>query len=338
MTQSLVELEGPEDSISSLEFCPSNPTYLLASSWDRHLRLYDIATRQIVRDFAERAPILACCFTSQSTAVSGSLDGSLRSYDLESGELSKCTSPHSKAISSLTFSSAHNILVSGSWDGTLSVQSGTLEGHAYSIKLPEKIFALSNNENHLVVAMANRQVYIYALADLKASLTQHSEVLPIQRRESSLKFMTRTVKCTTTQDATMAGYVSTSIEGRVAVEFMDPSEASQTRKYAFKCHRQKEGTGDSVAVYPVNAVDFHPVYGTFATAGGDGVVSVWDLKNKKRVKQYSSIGFPIKCIAFSSDARVLAMGTMTEDDQGPCESRQGRIFLRTLAPGEGKGK
>ena len=49
-------------------------------------------------------------------------------------------------------------------------------------------------------------------------------------------------------------------------------QEAQENKYAFKCHRK----GDQV--FPVNAMAFHPVYGTFATGGCDkvcvGVVGV----------------------------------------------------------------
>lgn len=76
---------------------------------------------------------------------------------------------------------------------------------------------------------------------------------PWQRRESSLKFMTRTVRCMPNGQ----GYASSSIEGRVAVEFFDASDESQKRKYAFKCHRQVEDGVD--VVYPVNALAFHPM-------------------------------------------------------------------------------
>lgn len=54
-----------------------------------------------------------------------------------------------------------------------------------------------------------------------------------------------------------------SIEGRVAVEYLDPSQEVQKKKYAFKCHRLKE---DGIEhVYPVNAISFHSVHNTFAT-------------------------------------------------------------------------
>ena len=36
-----------------------------------------------------------------------------------------------------------------------------------------------------------------------------------------------------------SGYVLSSIEGRVAVEYLDPGSDAQKKKYAFKCHRIK---------------------------------------------------------------------------------------------------
>ena len=137
----------------------------------------------------------------------------------------------------------------------------------------------------------------------------------------------------------MQGYVSTSVEGRVAVEFLDPSDQSQARKYAFKCHRQKSknAAGDEEdVVYPVNAISFHPRYKTFASGGGDGVISVWDLKAKKRVKQYPSVGSEVQILAFSPDSKFLAIGT---GSLGSSEHlRDGKVYLRALADGEGKGK
>ena len=53
------------------------------------------------------------------------------------------------------------------------------------------------------------------------------------------------------------GYVLSSIEGRVAVEFFDPSPEVQKKKYAFKCHRIKEDGTE--LIYPVNAISFHNV-------------------------------------------------------------------------------
>ena len=64
--------------------------------------------------------------------------------------------------------------------------------------------------------------------------------------------------------------------------YFDPDYDAQKKKYAFKCHRQKSADGQEI-IYPVTALAFHPVYGTFATGGCDGTVNVWDGKKKKRV-------------------------------------------------------
>lgn len=59
------------------------------------------------------------------------------------------------------------------------------------------------------------------------------------------------------------GFVLSSIEGRVAVEYLDPCPEMQKKKYAFKCHRLKDNGIERV--FPVNAVSFHSIHSTFAT-------------------------------------------------------------------------
>jgi hypothetical protein len=54
----------------------------------------------------------------------------------------------------------------------------------------------------------------------------------------------------------VTGYATASVEGRIAVEYFDPSPAAQEKKYAFKCHRQTIDEVDHV--WPVNALAFHP--------------------------------------------------------------------------------
>jgi WD40 repeat protein len=50
-----------------------------------------------------------------------------------------------------------------------------------------------------------------------------------------------------------------------------------------QCHRRTEEGVD--VVFPVNAVAYNPLFGTFATGGGDGMVNIWDGNNKKRLFQ-----------------------------------------------------
>lgn len=234
------------------------------------------------------------------------------------------------------------LLVSASWDSTLHVHNTTDPSQPpLAIPLPGKPHALAASPTKLVVAMTARLVHIYDLPTLASALSSPNPQppQPWQQRESSLKFLTRAVACMPND----AGYATSSIEGRVAVEWFEDSAESQARKYAFKCHRQaapeEEGGGD--VVYPVNALAFHPVYGTFASGGGDGTVALWDAEAKRRMRQYQKFPEAVAALGFSGDGRYLAIGVCPGFETGMEDySGEGRtkIFIRELGETEAKGK
>lgn len=212
---------------------------------------------------------------------------------------------------------------------------------AVTIPLPSKPFSLSVSSSKLIVAMASRALHIYDLQSLKKecenTLDQEQTTLdvePWQRRESSLKYMTRTVDCMPNDE----GYASSSIEGRVAVEWFDPSTESQARKYAFKCHRQQ--VDDVDVVYPVNALAFHPIYGTFATGGGDGVVAIWDAIAKRRIRIYPKLPSSVSATSFSSNGKYLATAISPGFEDGKDDVAEGSvgIYIRELGENEVRRK
>ncbi|TQS39130.1 hypothetical protein Golomagni_00349 [Golovinomyces magnicellulatus] len=225
------------------------------------------------------------------------------------------------------------LLFSASWDSTLQIYDlENLNRDAAKIKLPAKPHSMSVTASKLVVAMASR---LSALAHADSST---NEIEPWQQRESSLKFMTRSVACMPND----AGYACSSIEGRIAVEWFDPSVDSQARKYAFKCHRQADTEGNGIdIVYPVNAVEFHPIFGTFVSGGGDGIVALWDAEAKRRIRQYQKYPAAIAALSFSCDGNYLAVGVCPGYEDGQ-ESYSGEgsthVFIRELGPNEAKGK
>jgi cell cycle arrest protein BUB3 len=219
---------------------------------------------------------------------------------------------------------------------------GASPGGSYAtITLPAKPFSLALSSSKLVVAMAQRNVSIYelhTLAEACKNLNDGSrstpEVEPWQRRESSLKYMTRTVDCMPNDE----GYATSSIEGRVAVEWFDPSTESQNRKYAFKCHRQS--IDDVDVVYPVHAISFHPIHGTFATGGGDGVVAIWDAVAKRRIRIYPKLEASVSALSFSSNGKFLAIGISPELEEGMDDlpPEPVGIYIRELGENEVKRK
>lgn len=257
-------------------------------------------------------------------------------------------SSHEAGVRNVVYSKEHSLVVSASWDSTLHVHrlGTTAEIFPTVVPLPSKPFSVSLTATKLVVAMASRSLFIYDLKAL-ALLTEQSggggtengtnklEVEPWQRRESSLKFMTRCVACMPDD----AGYASSSIEGRVAVEWFDPSPESQARKYAFKCHRQ--AADDVDVVFPVNALAFHPVYGTFASGGGDGVVALWDGIAKRRIRQYQKYSSSVAAVGFSGNGRYLAIAVSPGFEDGKEDyvaEGSVRIHVRELGETEAKGK
>jgi cell cycle arrest protein BUB3 len=254
-------------------------------------------------------------------------------------------STHDNGVRSVVYSKDHALVISAAWDSTLHIHPGTAstEWSTATINLPSKPFSLAVSPSKLVVAMANRALHIYELRTLadecrsspaNNSLQNRLDIEPWQRRESSLKFMTRAVDCMPSDE----GYASSSIEGRVAVEWFDPSNDSQARKYAFKCHRQP--IDDVDVVYPVNAIAFHPVHGTFATGGGDGVVAIWDAVAKRRIRIYPKLASSVAALSFSANGKYLATAISPGFEDGKDEIAEGLvgIFIRELGENEVKRK
>lgn len=354
-------LISPSDIISSVRFSPSGDQ-ILVGSWDQNLFVYSRSEQQDTTSFALQhqfpceSPILDVCWDAEGQAIFWvGLDQDVRKLDLRneiSSENQTILSSHEDASNKIAFSSEHGILISTSWDGTMHVHDPQ-SGAFIRIRLAAKPFALSLTPTRAVVAMAERKVAVYDLMALKQLIEQNGstesgqtihEVQPWQERESSLKFMTRAVVCM--PDG--SGFATSSIEGRVGVEWFDP-DYNNENKYAFKCHRQTsttttdEGQEESVdIVYPVNALAFHPVHGTFATGGGDGVVALWDAKTKRRVRQYQKLGASVAAMDFSPNGKFLAIGVSPGFEDGfedeEVDSSLVKVVVRELGDGEAKGK
>ena len=103
----------------------------------------------------------------------------------------------------------------------------------------------------------------------------------------------------------------------------------QARQYAFKCHRKPiEGVD---APFPINTINFHPRFGTFATGGADGVVNVWDGERKKRVCQFRGYPTSVSALAFSpGSGDMLAIAASYTYEQGEAEQPADAIFVRRI--------
>ncbi|KAK2594247.1 mitotic spindle checkpoint protein Bub3 [Conoideocrella luteorostrata] len=333
----------PGDAVTAVAFAPTDSSKLLVSSWDKNVYSYSIANGvsegNLTNTYEHRAPVLDVCFgANDDEAFTAGLDWTVSRLNLETGD-KVALSRHTAPVRRVVYSKDHNILISASWDCTLSLHNLSSPTSApIRISLPAKPQALSSSPTKVVVAMTGRIIHIYdinAIAQLFAS--GGAELKPWQQRESSLRYLTRAVACMPND----AGYATSSIEGRVAVEWFEDTAESQARKYAFKCHRQAAPDGDGDVVYPVNALAFHPVHGTFASGGGDSTVALWDAEAKRRLKQYQKFPNSVAALAFSNDGKYLAIAlcpgfeTGQEDYSGAGATS---VLIRELGENEAKGK
>lgn len=100
------------------------------------------------------------------------------------------------------------------------------------------------------------------------------------------------------------GFGLGSSEARCSIQYF--SSADQSKNFSFKCHRDKDQRGFA---YQVNSVVFHPKYGTFATAGGDGIWHFWDKEARHRLKSGPKKSMPITTSRFSPDGSLYIYAT-----------------------------
>jgi len=328
MTESRTEFKlktPPEDGITNVTFSPDSPQFLLVSSWDKTVRLYDISSNIQCLSYTHAMPVLDCAYKDHIHVLSGGLDNTLKSYDVNSrqGRVVGC---HENPIKCVEYSSSNNVTVTGSWDGTVKVwDERAQEPCTGTYNQTDKVYSMSVVGEVLVVGTAGRKVLVWDLRNMSC---------PQQKRESSLKYQTRCITCFPNK----TGYVLSSIEGRVAVEYLDPAAEAQKRKYAFKCHRVKENGIENI--YPVNAISFNKEHNTFATGGSDGFVNIWDGANKKRLCQFHRYPTSIASLSFATDGSVLAIASsyMYENDSQPDKTPEDTIFIRFVSDQETKPK
>jgi mRNA export factor len=110
--------------------------------------------------------------------------------------------------------------------------------------------------------------------------------------------------------------------------------------FTFKCHR--DPPKDNVtSAYAVNAISFHPIYGTFSTAGSDGRFNFWDKETHMRIQAFPSVGASISATAFSGDGKVFAYAVSYDWSKGYAgNSAQlpSKVMLHAIGPEECKPK
>ena len=114
-------------------------------------------------------------------------------------------------------------------------------------------------------------------------------------------------------------------------------QSKPKKKFAFKTHRVKSDRAEMV--FPVNTICFHPVHGTFATGGGDGVYNIWDADQKKRLYQSTKYPTSISSLSFCVEGKetsdgacktLLAVASSYTFEQGERDHPPDQIYIREV--------
>ncbi|KAH7980124.1 hypothetical protein HPB49_013202 [Dermacentor silvarum] len=292
---------APTDAISSLQFGPNSNQFLLVSSWDRTVRLYDVSSNTMRLKYSHKGPVLDCSFQDAVHAWSGGGDNEVKSFDFNCSA-ETVVGKHSDPVRCIEYCPDVNVIISGSWDSTVKLWDPRASTCAGTCVQPDKVYTMAVCGDKLVVGTAQRR-WMQVATEIYVRLL----IAPFPT-------------------------------GRVAVEYLDPSPEVQKKKYAFKCHRTKDNNGIEL-IYPVNAIAFHNLFNTFATGGSDGHVNIWDGFNKKRLCQFHKYPSSIAALAFSHDGSLLAIGSSYLYEQGFLDNTPpDAIFVRRVTDQETKPK
>lgn len=316
----------PTDCIQSIKFGQVDNQHLLAASWDCTVRLYDVENNQLRVQYCHDAPVLDAAFQGNNICWSGGLDRKVKRFDFQS-QTESIVGIHSLPIKAVEYVPDVNLVATGSWDCSAKLWDPRTSSNVAEKPLPDKVYTMSVCGHRLIIGLAGRRVVIWDIRNMT-----HVE------RETLLKYQMRCIEAFPDQ----RGYVYGSIEGRVAVEYLDPSPEIQKQRYGFKCHRNKDPLTGLDIIYPINAISFHRTFNTFATGGSDGYVSVWDGQNRKRLVQFRKYPNSISSLSFSPDGHTLAVACSnlqpTEDQLERRDQYQDSIFIRRVEDKETRNR
>ncbi|XP_034477304.1 mRNA export factor [Drosophila innubila] len=319
----------PDDSVSALEFSPSTlqvqKNFLIAGSWDNSVRCWEVEQNGATVPKSMKSmggPVLDVCWSDDGTKVfMASCDKQVKLWDLASDQVMQVAA-HDGPVKTCHMVKGPNYtcLMTGSWDKTLKFWDTRTPNPMMAINLPERCYCADVDYPMAVVGTAGRGLIIYSLEN---SPTEY------KRQESPLKYQHRTISIFKDKKKTPTGYALGSIEGRVAIQYVNPVNPKDN--FTFKCHRST-GTSGFQDIYAVNDIAFHPVHGTLVTVGSDGTFSFWDKDARTKLKSSEAMDQSITKCGFNANGQIFAYAVGYDWSKGheyfnPAKKPQ--IFLRS---------
>jgi WD40 repeat protein len=179
--QLLRTLETGSGPVRGVAVSPDNELIIAANG--AAVLVFQLATKPIPPANGHSERVLAIAVTTDNrTIVSGSMDNTVRIWDLASGQLVRTLEGHSGGVDTVAVSRDNKVIVSGSRDRTVRIwelASGrlvrTLEGHSHWVSG----VAVTSDNRMIVSGSSDKTVRIWDLASgqLVRSLEGHTEMV-----------------------------------------------------------------------------------------------------------------------------------------------------------------
>ena len=353
-----------DDTVQTLKFFPSKDiNYLASGGWDSKLRLFEInykidsqnSTKDYVQIFSNQineckhqAPILSISWKGTTGALfTGCADGSINYVDCQKNIFTKI-GEHQYGCKEVLYIDNLNCLMTGGWDGALKLWDLNSNNLIKTYQFYNKIYSMSYGKNLLVVALSENVMAYFNLDKLKSQNIFEPEII------YSSHIKTHTKKVLVLNEGNC--YLEGSAEGRIAVKYINlylkPKFASDNiytiqndNDFTFKCHREIKtfGIEKVVQAYPINDMSVNPVYGTVATAGGNGVFTIWDIGKKSKVydRENNDDKSPITAIEYNANGNLLAYASGYDWSRGAKFANlypRPKIFIHYVQPNQRKSR
>lgn len=163
----------------------------------------------------------------------------------------------------------------------------------------ERVYSMDVRNRLMAIVTADDQI---SLVDLT------NPTVFFKKIKSPLRHQTRVISCY--PDG--RGFALGGIDGRCAFQMADDKDSASN--FTFKCHRENVPSGSNV--FAINDISFHPVHGTYSTAGADGTFHYWDKDQRARLKAFPKVGGAISATAFSRTGSLFAYATSYDWSMG----------------------
>lgn len=299
---------APDDTVAALAFSPKRmpADFIVSGTWSNTVNCYQV-NKQMNGQYkgewkashSHQGPILDVCWSDDCTKIfSASADKTVKMWDLASNQQMPVAA-HDAPIRTVHFikTNSYSCIMTSSWDKKLKFWDTRTQNPIATINLPERAYCADVLGPMAVVSTADRAILIYNLEPQPTCIKQN---------DSPFKFQHKCVSIFTDEKREPSGYAIGSIEGRVAVQYV---QKDPKMNFTFKCHRSN-GQNNTVNpvhdIYSVNDIAFHPQHGTMVTCGSDGKYSFWDKDARTRLKISDQFDQSLTRCSINSTGEIFA--------------------------------